>query len=106
MKFIKMKRYNDFNSVEELMEYYNIKPLNIILEKNDDIKASEELDDNNVNEPEKVIKSDEIEVTYSDINATPTNIFKHIIVFTNDSDPKNNKTLKNIKDAIKSLKDA
>ena len=106
MKFIKMKSYNDFNSVEELMEYYNIKPLNIILEKNDDINASEELDDNNVNEPEKVIKSDEIEVTYSDINATPTNIFKHIIVFTNDRDPKNNKTLKNIKDAIKSLKDA
>lgn len=101
-----MKSYNDFNSVEELMEYYNIKPLNIILEKNDDIKALEELDDNNANEPEKVIKSDEIEVTYSDINATPTNIFKHIIVFTNDRDPKNNKTLKNIKDAIKSLKDA
>ena len=32
------------------------------------------------------------------------NIFKHIIVFTNDKDTKNNKTLKNIEEAIKRLK--
>ena len=28
-----MKRYSDFNSVEELYEYYNISPKNMITEK-------------------------------------------------------------------------
>lgn len=31
------------------------------------------------------------------------NIFKHIIIFTNDRNPENNKTLKNIYDAVKNL---
>ena len=33
-----MKSYSDFNSVEELMEYYNIKPLNTIFEKKEEPK--------------------------------------------------------------------
>lgn len=49
----------------------------------------------NVDNPEEVI--------YSDIKQPLKNIFKHIIVFTNDKDPKNNKTLKNIYDAVKEL---
>lgn len=32
------------------------------------------------------------------------NIFKHIIIFTNDRDPKGNKTLKNIYEAVENLK--
>ena len=49
----------------------------------------------NVDNPEEVI--------YSDIKQPLKNIFKHIIIFTNDKDPKNNKTLKNIYDAVKEL---
>ena len=109
-----MKSYSDFNSVEELMEYYNIKPLNTIFEKKEEPKeepkeeSSEkdaEEDKSNL-EPDKVGKPEEFEVVYADIKAKPTNIFKHIIVFTNDRDPKNNKTLKNIYDAVDDLKKA
>jgi len=49
---------------------------------------------------------DEFEVTYADLKKKPENIFEHIIIFTNDDDPKNNKTLKNIFDAVKALKKA
>lgn len=52
----------------------------------------------NVDNPEEVI--------YSDIKQPLKNIFKHIIIFTNDKDPKNNKTLKNIYDAVKALEKA
>lgn len=50
----------------------------------------------------KSILTDEYEVMYAKNDYT--NIFKHIIIFTNDRDPKNNKTLKNIIDAIEELK--
>lgn len=107
-----MKSYNDFNSVEELMEYYNIKPLNAVFEKKEEPKeepkeeSSEkdaEEDKSNL-EPDKIGKPDEFEVVYANLKAKPSNIFKHIIVFTNDRDPKNNKTLKNIYDAVDELK--
>ena len=49
---------------------------------------------------------DELEVVYSDLKAKLSNIFDHLIIFTNDDDPKNNKTLKNIYDACKELKKA
>ena len=103
-----MKSYSDFNSVEELMEYYNIKPIkSTILEKQTEEEAKELVNsDKDMDDPEKVANPDKLEVVYSDLKATPTNIFKHIIVFTNDRDSKNNKTLKNIEDAIKALKDA
>ena len=89
-----MKGYNDFNSVDELLEYYHIQPQNMIVEKKDG------------DEPDKVQKSDKINVIYSDLKAAPTNIFKHILIFTNDRDPEKNKTLKNIYNAIESLKKA
>lgn len=103
-----MKSYSDFNSVEELMEYYNIKPIkSTIFEKQTEEEAKELVNsDKDMDDPEKVANPDKLEVVYSDLKATPTNIFKHIIVFTNDRDSKNNKTLKNIEDAIKALKDA
>lgn len=47
---------------------------------------------------------DKLEVKYADLDQEITNIFKHIIIFTNDNDPKNNKTLKNIYDAVDALK--
>ena len=100
-----MKRYSDFNSVEELYEYYNITPNNMITEqKKVDIPG--EKGNKDEDEPTKVVKKEKLEVQYSDLKSKPTNIFKHIIVFTNDRDPKNNKTLKNIYEAVKELKNA
>ena len=89
-----MKGYNDFETVEELLEYYHIQPANMIIEEK------------NMGDPDKVQKVDKLEVIYSDLKAKYTNIFKHIIIFTNDRDPKGNKTLKNIYDAIDNLKKA
>lgn len=48
--------------------------------------------------------NDELEVKYADLDKELTNIFEHIIIFTNDDDPKNNKTLKNLYDAVAALK--
>lgn len=95
-----MKGYNDFNSVEELYEYYHIEMPNMVTEK----KESKEEKDHA--EPTKVLNPDKLDVIYADLKKKPTNIFKHIIVFTNDNDSKNNKTLKNIEDAIEALKKA
>lgn len=95
-----MKSYSDFNSVEELYEFYHIQTPNIVNEKKEEKKEKDTAD------PTKVINPDKLEVVYSDLKQDLKNIFKHIIVFTNDRDPKNNKTLKNIIDAINDLKKA
>lgn len=90
-----MKSYKDFNDVNEFRKYYHLDKQLVIEAKND-----KDFDD-----PEKVINKDKLEVHYAEFNAKDCkNIFKHIIVFTNDSDSKNNKTLKNIEDAIEALK--
>lgn len=88
-----MKRfdYSNIKSVEDLYECYNIHKTTMIKEDN---------------EPEKVINPDELDVHYTDMSQDLKNIFKHIVVFTNNNDPKNNKTLKNIYDAIDALKEA
>lgn len=49
-------------------------------------------------------KTDKLEVAYADMDQPLKCIFEHIIIFTNNNDPKNNKTLKNIYDAVKALK--
>ena len=82
-----------FNTVEELLEYYHIQPTNII---------TEEKKDGNI--PEKKQQVDELPVVYAGNIKEYKNIFKHIIIFTNDDDPKGNKTLKNIYEAIENLK--
>jgi glutathione synthase/RimK-type ligase-like ATP-grasp enzyme len=106
-----MKRYDEYDSVEELYEAYNIKPLSQFLVEEKDKgkdkakeKAKKELDKKDLDDPEKVVKTDKLEVIYAKSTKKYNNIFKHIIVFTNDRDTKNNKTLKNIEDAIKRLK--
>ena len=101
---VAMKSYSDFKNVQELLEYYNITPLNVVLEKKVELPGEKKGEDED--EPSKVVKPDKFEVVYADLKQTPTNIFKHIVVFTNDNDPKNNKTLKNIYDAIDALKKA
>ena len=100
-----MKSYNEFQSVEELRAFYHLD--NPVLEaKKDEADVLGENGNKDENQPTKVVKSDKLEVNYADLKKTHTNIFKHIIVFTNDNDPKNNKTLKNIYDAVKELKSA
>jgi glutathione synthase/RimK-type ligase-like ATP-grasp enzyme len=90
-----MKSYSDFRNVDEFRKYYHLDNQLVIEAKND-----KDFDD-----PEKVINKDKLEVHYAEFNKKECkNIFKHIIVFTNDSDSKNNKTLKNIEDAIEALK--
>ena len=103
-----MKRYDEYDSVEELFEAYNIKPLSSFLTEDKEAekaKKNYKQDKKNTDDPEKVVKTDKLEVQYAEIKPEKfNNIFKHIIVFTNDRDSKNNKTLKNIEDAIKRLK--
>lgn len=113
-----MKRYDEYESVEELMEAFNIKSLSTFLTEADNkdnnadkvkdvpekAKKRYERDKKNTDDPEKVLNTDELEVVYAEPTKKYNNIFKHIIVFTNDKDTKNNKTLKNIEDAVKRLK--
>lgn len=49
-------------------------------------------------------QADNFEVHYARDIKKYTNIFKHIVIFTNDRDPKGNKTLKNIYEAVDNLK--
>lgn len=101
-----MKNYSDFNSVEELYEYYHIQKPMMNEEKKDEADIPGENGNKDGDKPTKVVKSDKLDVVYSDLKQDLKNIFKHIIVFTNDKDPKNNKTLANIIDAIEALKKA
>lgn len=106
MKF--ERAYNTFESVEEFKSY-----LGMITEKAGDAekklkKAEEKSDDEAKNETpdEDIQKKEEQKSVYADLSADINNIFEHIIVFTNDKDPKNNKTLNNIEEAAAALKKA
>jgi RimK family alpha-L-glutamate ligase len=90
--------YRNIESVEQLYEMFNIKKENMITEKKGDGKADE-------NVKQTTFLKDKLEVKYADLKEV-SNIFKHIIVFTNDRDEKNNKTLKNIVEAINEFKKA
>ena len=89
-----VKGYADYNDVDEFLKQYNLEHLSYIFEdktlKDDD---------------GKVQQTDKLDVVYA--NKKPekwNNIFKHIIIFTNDRDDENNNTLKNIHEAIEALK--
>jgi RimK family alpha-L-glutamate ligase len=90
--------YRNIESVEQLYEMFDIKKENMITEKKGDGKADE-------NVKQTTFLKDKLEVKYADLKEV-SNIFKHIIVFTNDRDEKNNKTLKNIVEAIAEFKKA
>lgn len=101
MKIMETMDYSRISSVEELYEMLNLEKIktdknhnNLIVEKKDS------------DEPEKIQNADKLQVEYADLKRKPENIFKHIIVFTNDKDPKNNKTLKNIYEAVDAIKKA
>lgn len=90
------KAYNEFKTPEEVREYYNITE-SVLTEVNQDTKDPDV-------DPEKT-DSEELPVIYADSHPkTFNNIFEHWIVFTNSKDPKSNKTLDNIFEAIKNIK--
>lgn len=87
--------YNTFDSVEELQDY-------IRKETKQALKENLEL----LQEKSEPIKTkDRLEVVYAE-HKDYKNIFKNIIVFTNNRDSDKNKTLKNIGEAIDNLKKA
>lgn len=87
--------YNTFDSVEELQDY-------IRKETKQALKENLEL----LQEKSEPIKTkDRLEVVYAEYKDYK-NIFKNIIVFTNNRDSDKNKTLKNIGEAIDNLKKA
>ena len=86
-----MKGYNDFNSVEEFREYYHL-PAPITEAKNEEGRV---INDN-----------EDLPVVYATLEGQVENIFKHIIIFTNNRDPKDNKTLKNIYECVDECKKA
>lgn len=93
--------YRNIQSVEQLRSEYHLQiPINEsqIEEKKGDGKADEDI-------KQTAFFKDKLPVEYADLKEV-SNIFKHIIIFTNDRDPKNNKTLKNIYDAIDEFKKA
>lgn len=87
--------YNTFDSVEELQDY-------IRKETKQALKENLEL----LQEKSEPIKTDDkLEVVYAE-HKDYKNIFKNIIVFTNNRNSDKNKTLKNIEEAIDNLKKA
>lgn len=71
------------------------------IEKQKEEKLKNKIEDGEGDNP---TNTEKLDVEYSDLEQTPKCIFEHIIIFTNSDDPKNNKTLKNIYDAVKDLK--
>lgn len=98
-----MFKYSDFRNVDEFKKYYGLDKVNE--SKINEVQKEKNVTNDSADKPVKVIKDDKLEVIYADQKPKEYhNIFKHIIVFTNDKDEKNNKTLKNIKEAIATLK--
>lgn len=95
----------DEEAAKRLVESINPKP---VVEKKTKTKEEEETEpqrDANEEENGNPTNPDgKLEVKYADIDKKPENIFEHIIIFTNDDDPKNNKTLNNLYDAINVVK--
>lgn len=102
-----MKRYCDFNDVNEFYEFYHLN--NMILEDKEEKveeKVEENIEKTEVEEKDKkaVLKDKEVKPEYAEINSKYTNIFKNILIFTNSADPEKNKTLGNLYEAIENLK--
>ena len=97
-----MFKYSDFRNVDEFKKYYGLDKINE--SKINEVQKEKNVTNDTADKPAKVIKDDKLEVIYADQKPKEYhNIFKHIIVLTNDKDEKNNKTLKNIKEAIATL---
>ena len=114
------RSYRDFEDAEDFSSFLIesgvvSRPLNeagIDKEEKEELKkaASEDAEKEEKEERKEskkdLKKGDEVrEVKYAKLDEIE-NIFKHIVIFTNDRDPKGNLTLKNIYDAVATLKKA
>lgn len=98
MPVIEERLYNSFNSPEEVKAYYHINEA-----ADDESEKTSDEQTSNKEGDENPAKTEKLEFKYAKLKGYD-NIFKHILIFTNDRDPKNNKTLGNIFDAVKNLK--
>jgi glutathione synthase/RimK-type ligase-like ATP-grasp enzyme len=119
------KTYRDFSTPEEFIDFMHRKGLVLedstekaeqkkmdkeieaitkkeAKEKKDDSEKKKKDDKDAVEGKDEQEKKD---VVYADLDKID-NIFKHIVIFTNDRDPKNNLTLKNLIDAVDTIKKA
>lgn len=88
------RAYNTFESVKEVRDYLNSMVSESVSSAN---KAEEE------EQERKADNKNEMDVVYADLDEV-SNIFEYIIMFTNDDNPKHNKTLKNLFDAVNNIK--
>ena len=96
-----IKGYADYSDVNDFLKHYHLEHLSHIFEA----KGEKPREERAGEKPEKVQQTDKLDVVYA--NTKPekwNNIFKHIIIFTNDRDDENNKTLKNLREAVDVLK--
>ena len=98
--------YSRFTSLTEFLQDEKISRMISESKCKPSKKEEEETVDKTDEEEHKEdsVNTDKLEVNYVEDIKEYNNIFKHIIVFTNDKDPKSNKTLKNIYEAIDKLK--
>ena len=99
------KSYRDFDCEEDFNTFLTENQL-IIEKKTDTEKPEEEIVDKaKEDKTPKDPTDDKREVVYADLDKVE-NIFKHIVIFTNDRDPKSNLTLANLYEAVENLKKA
>lgn len=101
--------YNTFESVDDLQSYVQLLTEKAGQSAEQKLQKAEKksYDEAKNGTPEDDIKKkDKKEIIYADLDRELNNIFEHIIIFTNDKDRANNKTLDNIYEAAEALKKA
>ena len=101
--------YNTFESVDDLQSYVQLLTEKAGQSAEQKLQKAEKKSDDeakNGTPEDDIKKKDKKEIIYADLDRELNNIFEHIIIFTNDKDRANNKTLDNIYEAADTLKKA
>ena len=101
--------YNTFESVDDLKSYVGLLTEKAGQSAEEKLEKAEKKSDDEARldtPDDDVQKKKEQQPIYADQDKEITNIFEHIIIFTNDKDRENNKTLNNIYEAADALKKA
>ena len=101
--------YNTFESVDDLQSYVQLLTEKAGQSAEQKLQKAEKKSDDeakNGTPEDDIKKKDKKEIIYADLDRELNNIFEHIIIFTNDKDRANNKTLDNIYEAAEALKKA
>lgn len=100
--------YRDINTIEELNKLISEseETAQVPIEEHTQVDEGYKYEDEDINKEQEADDEknvdDKLEVIYAAEGYG--NIFKHIIMFTNNRDPKDNKTLNNIYEAIENIK--